>query len=46
MSANENEMGLQVDPSEKTGEDRMEAAGQEDFDLSVDPSENPTEPPE
>jgi hypothetical protein len=46
MSANENEFGLQVDPSEKTGEDRFEAAGQEDFDLNVDPSEGPKQPPE
>ena len=46
MSANENEFGLNVDPSEKTGEDTMEASSQDEFDLNVDPSEGPTEPPE
>jgi hypothetical protein len=46
MSANENEFGLNVDPSEKTGEDMLEASGQDEFELNVDPSEGPAGPPE
>ena len=46
MSANENDFGLNVDPSERTGEDRFEAAAQDEFELNVDPSEGPAEPPQ
>jgi len=46
MSANENDFGLNVDPSERTGGDMMEASSQDEFDLNVDPSEGPTEPPQ
>jgi len=44
MSANENDLGLNVDPSERTG-DRLDAAPQDEIDLNVDPSEGP-EPPQ
>ncbi|HEX3558761.1 MAG TPA: hypothetical protein VHU19_06140 [Pyrinomonadaceae bacterium] len=46
MSANENEFNLKVDPSERTGEDRMQASPQDEIELNVDPSEGPSEPPE
>jgi hypothetical protein len=46
MSANENEFDLIVDPSEKAGSDRMQAAPQDEFEMKVDPSEGPAEPPE
>jgi hypothetical protein len=45
MSANENDLELNVDPSERTG-DRMDAAPQDDIELNVDPSEGPAEPPQ
>ena len=45
MSANENDLELNVDPSERTG-DQMEASPQEDTELNVDPSEGPAEPPQ
>jgi hypothetical protein len=46
MSANESDVNLNVDPSEKTGGDMLEAAPQDGFDLNVDPSEGPAEPPQ
>ena len=46
MSANENEVGLSVDPSERTGGETMEAGSADEFDLHVDPSEGPAQPPE
>ena len=45
MSANENDLELNVDPSERTGE-TMDAAPQDDTELNVDPSEGPAQPPE
>jgi hypothetical protein len=44
MSANENDFNLNVDPSERTGEEAAQAAAPEDFDLNVDPSERPEQP--
>ena len=46
MSANENDLELNVDPSERTGEP-MEASpqDQDNIELNVDPSEGP-EPPQ
>ena len=41
MSANENDLELNVDPSERTGEDTMRARSQDDIELNVDPSEEP-----
>jgi len=46
MSANENDFNLNVDPSERTGEDRMQAAPQDEIELNVDPSEGPVDQPE
>ena len=46
MSADENELNkLNVDPSERTGEDTVQAAPAEGVELNVDPSEKP-QPPE
>jgi hypothetical protein len=45
MSANENDLELNVDPSERTGE-TMEASPQDDIELNVDPSEGPVDEPQ
>lgn len=46
MSANENEFGLNVDPSERTGGETLEAGSADEFEPNVDPSEKPAEPPQ
>ena len=47
MSANENDLELNVDPSERTGETREASPqDQDDIELNVDPSEGPVEPPQ